>query len=109
MTDVNAGDFVKLAEGAWIRPMRAYLTYTGTGNPWATTNAPAHRVATEEMPQSISVVLVSANGEVTEVNEVIGVNGVIDDSWYTLDGRKLDKQPTQKGLYINGNKKVVIK
>ena len=30
-------------------------------------------------------------------------------AWYTLDGRKLDKQPTQKGLYIHGNIKVVIK
>ena len=29
--------------------------------------------------------------------------------WYTIDGRKLDKQPTQKGLYIHGNIKVVIK
>ena len=29
--------------------------------------------------------------------------------WYTLDGRKLDKQPTKKGIYINGGRKVVIK
>lgn len=110
VTDVNAGDFVKLAEGAWIRPMRAYLTYTGTGNPWASTNAPAHRAATKEMPNRISVILVSANGETTEIKEVIGVSGVIevnDNSWYTLDGRKLDKQPTTKGLYIYKGKKVI--
>jgi len=31
------------------------------------------------------------------------------DAWYTLDGRKLDKQPTKAGLYINGGRKVVIK
>lgn len=30
-------------------------------------------------------------------------------AWYTLDGRKLDKQPTAKGLYIYGSKKVMIK
>ena len=29
--------------------------------------------------------------------------------WYTLDGRKLDGQPTAKGLYIHGGKKVAIK
>ena len=29
--------------------------------------------------------------------------------WYTLDGRKLDAKPTQKGLYINNGRKVVIK
>ena len=29
--------------------------------------------------------------------------------WYTLDGCKLDGQPTAKGLYIHGGKKVAIK
>ena len=29
--------------------------------------------------------------------------------WYTVDGRKLDKQPTAKGLYIRNGRKVVIK
>ena len=31
------------------------------------------------------------------------------DAWYSLDGRKLDGQPTQNGIYINNGKKVVIK
>ena len=30
-------------------------------------------------------------------------------SGYTLDGRRLDGQPTQRGIYINNGKKVVIK
>ena len=29
--------------------------------------------------------------------------------WYTLDGRKLQAQPTKSGLYIHGGRKVVIK
>lgn len=29
--------------------------------------------------------------------------------WYTLDGRKLQSKPTQKGIYVNNGKKVVIK
>ena len=29
--------------------------------------------------------------------------------WHSLDGRRLDGQPTRKGLYIHGGKKVVIK
>ena len=33
----------------------------------------------------------------------------IADGWYSLDGRKLDGQPTQNGIYINNGKKVVIK
>ena len=30
------------------------------------------------------------------------------EGWYTLDGRKLSGKPTQKGIYINNGKKVVI-
>jgi len=105
VTDVNAGDFVKLAAGAWIRPMRAYLTYTGTGNPWA---APKHRAGTE-LPQSISVVLVNSDGTTTEIETTNFTNYTNSDVWFTLDGRKLDKQPTTKGLYIVNGKKTVIK
>ena len=36
------------------------------------------------------------------------VNGQ-SDSWYTLDGRKLNGKPTKKGLYIYNGKKVAIK
>jgi hypothetical protein len=31
------------------------------------------------------------------------------DTWYTLDGRKLDEKPTKKGLYILNGRKVVIR
>ena len=31
------------------------------------------------------------------------------DAWYSLDGRKLDGKPTQRGIYINNGKKVAIK
>ncbi|MBQ9641834.1 MAG: BspA family leucine-rich repeat surface protein [Bacteroidaceae bacterium] len=30
-------------------------------------------------------------------------------TWYTLDGRRLSGQPTQKGIYINNGKKFMIK
>ena len=32
-----------------------------------------------------------------------------NDAWYSLDGRKLDKKPTSKGIYIYGGKKRVIR
>ena len=32
-----------------------------------------------------------------------------DGSWFTIDGRKLDRKPIRSGLYIHGGKKVVIK
>jgi hypothetical protein len=32
-----------------------------------------------------------------------------EGAWYSLDGRKLDGEPTKKGLYIQKGRKVVIK
>ena len=31
-----------------------------------------------------------------------------NDAWYTLDGRRLSAKPTAPGLYIHGNKKVMV-
>ena len=47
--------------------------------------------------------------EATGVNEVIGVKEVNDGSWYDLNGRKLNKMPTKKGVYIMNGRKVVVK
>ena len=30
-------------------------------------------------------------------------------AWYTLDGRKLNGTPQTKGIYINNNKKVIVR
>ena len=35
--------------------------------------------------------------------------GAGGEAWYTLDGRRLDGQPTAKGLYIHGGRKVIVK
>ena len=32
-----------------------------------------------------------------------------DKAWYDLNGHKLDRKPTRKGLYIHNGKKIVIK
>jgi hypothetical protein len=47
----------------------------------------------------------------TGVNEVKEVNGVNDNTWFTLDGRKIanGQKPTAKGIYINNGRKVVVK
>ena len=47
--------------------------------------------------------------EATVVREVKEVREVKDNSWYTLDGRRLSGKPTQHGIYINNGNKVVIK
>ena len=50
----------------------------------------------------VTTPLLSPEGE-----EVSARGGLV--GWYTLDGRKLDKKPTTKGLYIHNGRKVVIK
>ena len=55
-----------------------------------------------------------ANGQNQENEETTGVrpidNGQLTiENWYTLNGRKLDKKPTKKGVYILNGRKVVIK
>ena len=107
-TDVEAGDFVMLAEGAHIKPLRSYLTYTGTDNPWTTTNAPAHRASTGDMPASISVVLVSADGSTTSLNEELRMKFATPHSQGENEEFAAGK-PSAKGLYIHNGLKVVIK
>ena len=103
---INVGDFVKVKSGAKIRPMCAYLIWNDTPN-----SAPRHR-ATEELPQSIVVKLIGANGTVTGIGTLDTTTGDVtfdSDAWYDMSGRKLDGKPTTKGLYINNGRKVVIK
>jgi hypothetical protein len=53
--------------------------------------------------------LTISKDDITGVKEVKEVREVKDDSWYTLDGRKLNGKPTKKGIYVNGERKVVVK
>jgi len=59
--------------------------------------------------QARAFVLNFGEDEATGVREVKEVREVKDNSWYTLDGRRLTGKPTTKGLYINNGRKVVIK
>ena len=74
---------------------------------------PAHRCVLSVGSSSAARVLTIGTGdETTGIEEL--KNGRIEElkwagAWYSLDGRKLDKQPTKKGLYINNGKKTVIK
>jgi len=108
---VVAGDFVRAKSGAKIRPTSCYLMWTG----YEPDNAPARALtrsaaADEEMPQRITVKLISASGEVTSIGEIDTKTGdVTFDGWYTIDGVRLSGKPSTKGIYINNGKKVVIK
>ena len=52
-------------------------------------------------------------GETTSLREVKSAlrqaQGPSDEVWYSLDGRRLSAQPTQKGVYVKDGRKYVVK
>lgn len=54
------------------------------------------------------VVLSLEDNVVTAIDDVTTVK-VVDDNWYTIDGRVLRDKPTTPGIYIHSGKKILIK
>ena len=109
---VEAGQFVRFAPGAFIKPMRCYLSYVGTEAPAPARGLTRSAAATDDLPQSITVRLVSRSGETTAIGEIDTKTGKMtfdSEAWYTLDGVRLSGKPSTKGIYINNGKKVAIK
>ena len=80
-----------------IKPLEAYLQYATT----YTKGQQAPMVTVEDYENGVtSIKSLSAD----EINGMKTSNG-----WYTLNGVQLQSAPTQKGIYINNGKKVVIK
>lgn len=52
--------------------------------------------------------MVFAN-ETTGINSLSSDDNALQNDWFSLDGTRLNGKPTQRGIYINGNKKIVIK
>jgi hypothetical protein len=59
--------------------------------------------------QARAIVLNFGDDETTGIREVKEVREVKDNSWYSLDGRRLTGKPSRAGVYINNGKKIVIK
>ena len=120
---VEAGEFVRAKNGAKIRPTSCYLMWTGYEPDYAPARGLTRGAAAdEEMPQRITVKLVSASGETTAIGTLDTTTGEVSfnsEAWYTLDGVKLSGKPSSKGIYIrstsgrlqgkNNGKKIVIK
>ncbi len=99
------GDFVKVGNNVWINPERAYLKRTASS-----ARAVKSGEQTQQLPDKMKVVIISANGTTTEIGTLDTRTGEISlDEWYSLDGRRLSGKPTTKGVYINNGKKVAIK
>ena len=102
----HVGDFVKVGNNVFINPMRAYLK-KGSASP---ARAMAPGAQTQQLPDKMKVVIISASGETTEIGTLDTRTGEITlDVWYSLDGRRLSGKPITKGVYINNGKTVVVK
>ena len=109
---VEAGQFVRFTIGAFIKPMRCYLSYVGTEAPAPARGLTRSAAATDDLPQSITVRLVSRSGETTAIGTLDTKTGEVSfdsEAWYTLDGVRLSGKPSTKGIYINNGRKIVIK
>lgn len=50
--------------------------------------------------------------DLPDFNEKTGINATKvekNDNWYSIDGRRLNGKPSQRGVYINNGKKLIIK
>ena len=79
-----------------VRPFQCYARHSSQAR------------GTDEI-QYIPLTSIGGGDDTTAIMEIIqpAANGTGD--WYSLDGRKLSAKPTQKGVYIQNGKKIVIK
>lgn len=79
-----------------VRPFQAYVHHSNQAR------------GTDDI-QFIPLTSIGGGDDTTAIMEIIqpAANGTGD--WYSLDGRKLSSKPTQKGIYIQNGKKIVIK
>ena len=110
-TGTELGTFVQVGGYVRVKPMRAYLVAPG-GTPKAAARRMTRAADGEELPATLRVRLLGSNGETTGIINM--EHGTLNmehstDAWYSLDGRRLQGEPTQRGIYINKGKKVIIK
>lgn len=79
-----------------VRPFQCYVRHSSQAR------------GTDDI-QFIPLTSIGGGDDTTAIMEIIqpAANGTGD--WYSLDGRKLSSKPTQKGIYIQNGKKIVIK
>ena len=108
---INVGDFVKVGEGAWITPMRAYLVKENISSVRA--NGASVKPG-QELPEFMSIVIDSEDGN-EEHTTVIGQFNTrtgefrmnYDRGKFDLKGRRVNGTNNARGAYYG--KKVLMK
>ncbi len=111
----SAGKYLKVApaEGLTVGAGQVYLLYNDRFYFSQAGTLSANRVyldmRNEPAAMTRSSIGIGDDGT-TAIRRIEGENKLIDDAgWYTLDGRRLQSAPTRKGVYIQNNKKIIIK
>ena len=104
----NASD-TKITEGYNYAYGSSYGLYNGEFVLIDTDNGIAANRCLLNVGGTNSAPVLSISEEITSLTPISSPKGEGREYFYTLDGRKLDKQPTVKGLYIHNGRKVVIK
>ena len=99
---------MKIAEGAFINPMRAYLVYHKSAA--MQKSARGNFGSGIALPEELDIEIENENGIVVQTGTLNTVTGDVRmDRWFDLKGRRLNSRPTAKGTYYNNGKRVVIK
>ncbi len=102
------GEFVKIADGAHINPMRAYLVYHKSEA--MQKSARGNFGSGIALPDELDIEIENENGIVVQTGTLNTVTGEVRmDRWFDLKGRKLNAKPTAKGTYYKNGKRVIIK
>lgn len=91
----------------------ARITKAGSTNEWEVVPFDAYIDLTgADASREITFTFQELDGSTTAIKAVeasVESGNTVKEGWYNLSGMKLEGAPTQKGVYINNGKKVVIK
>lgn len=64
----------------------------------------------QSAPALARSLVIDFNGDevVTCIDVIRIAAGGQNEGWYSLDGRRLDRKPTRKGVYIHNGNKVIV-
>jgi hypothetical protein len=114
VSDVKTYYFSRFKEGGVVTHDKAYLRLPYELFHWKNEGqeATGNSGITDPEPSSARVALqfIDDDGETTSIRVVdLNTMQVVNDTYYTLQGVKVNGYPTKSGIYIHNGRKVVIK
>lgn len=101
----KAGQYVKVGNGAYAVPMRAYVRKVSSSvelEPLGRPLAKGEVSSIENLPEVIDAEFVDENEKTTAIGRLNTVTGAIKiDRWFDLKGRSTNHKPTTKGAFFN--------